>query len=146
MDFDKLAEMMIHDEDEVFQIYQDINGNWTIGIGYNLSANGISKNISRMLFKECLDEFISDLCLIFIDQSYFAFPSNIQMVLFNMRFQMGYTGFRRFKKMIRAVKVYDWHGMIREMKDSVWYKKYTSRAERLIVLVQEVIHEKERNS
>ena len=143
MNFDKLTDMMIQDEDEKFQIYQDDNGNWTVGIGYNLSANGISKNVSRMLFKECTQEFLGDLSLIFIDQTYFAFPSNIQMVLFNMRFQMGYTGFRRFKRMILAVKVYDWYGMIREMKDSIWYHKYTSRAERLIALVEEVIDEKE---
>ena len=84
-----------------------------------------------------MNEIITDLNLIFIDQSFFAFPENIQMVLFNMRFQMGYTGFRRFKRMIACVKVYDWAGMIKEMVGSNWYRNYTTRAERLIKLVEQ---------
>ena len=136
MGFDEVIKMMIRDEGEKYQVYQDDRGNQTIGIGYNLSSRGISKNISRQLFKECANEIITDLNLIFIDQSFFAFPENIQMVLFNMRFQMGYTGFRRFKKMIQNVKIYNWNGMIKEMIDSQWYKNYTTRAERLIKMVE----------
>ena len=134
---DKLIKMMIEDEGERFKPYLDDNQNVTIGIGYNLTGRGISKKISRMLFKECMDKIITDLNLIFIDQNFFAFPENIQKVLFNMRFQMGYTGFRRFKKMIACVKVYDWVGTIKEMIDSNWYRNYTTRAERLIKLVKQ---------
>ncbi len=139
MNYEKLLEMMITDEGERFKVYTDDRGNQTIGIGYNLSSRGISLAISRSLFKECRDEVLSDLVLIFIDQGFHSFPEQIQMVLFNMRFQMGSGGFRKFKKMIAAVKVYDWQEMIKEMKDSQWYRNYTTRAKKLITRVKDVV-------
>ena len=138
MNYNDTIEMMIQDEGEKFQLYVDTTGNATIGIGYNIARNGISKHISREIFKECFHEVIRDLDLIFIVPGFFAFPDQIQTVLFNMRFQLGYQGFRNFKKMIVAVQQTNWPEMIKEMKDSRWYRNFTNRADRLIEKVSEV--------
>jgi len=140
MNYDIVEKMMIKDEGIRYQLYEDSKMNTTIGIGYNIERNGISKKIALDIFKECYGEIIRDLDKIFIDQSFLTFPENIQMVLFNMRFQMGYRGFRLFKKMIKAIKKQDWQEMIVEMKDSRWYNKYRLRANRLVDMVQEVIN------
>ena len=58
------------------------------------------------------------------------------MVLMDMRFNLGYEGFRGFKKMIHAVHVDDPAEMIRQMKDSLWYHQLPGRAEDLIRMVE----------
>lgn len=63
-----------------------------------------------------------------------------------MRFQLGKEGLKSFKKMIEAVKVLDYDGIIREMLDSLWAKKQTpERANELVGLIYEAKQESERN-
>jgi hypothetical protein len=57
-------------------------------------------------------------------------------VLVDMRFQLGDAGFRKFKRMIRAIRREDHVGMIREMRDSRWYRQTPERAEDLIRMVR----------
>ncbi|MEA2061034.1 MAG: hypothetical protein U9P10_11105 [Thermodesulfobacteriota bacterium] len=40
------------------------------------------------------------------------------MVTMDMRFNLGYDGFRKFKNMIKAARQQDFHSAVREMKDS----------------------------
>ena len=140
MNYKATEQMMIDDEGETFILYKDSRGFWTIGIGYCIEKRGISKKMSRMLFREVYNENIRDLDHIFTDVGFHTLPDNIQMVLFNMRYQLGYTGFRGFRRMIQAVKKYNWEEMIVEMKDSKWYHNFQDRADRLIALINEEIN------
>lgn len=63
-------------------------------------------------------------------------PESAQRVLVDMRFNLGYQGFRKFKKMIKAVKQQDFHTAAREMKESPWYHQVGARAERLTKMMQ----------
>ena len=53
-----------------------------------------------------------------------------------MRFQLGYSGFRKFKKMIKAVKENKWLKAQNEIRDSKYYNQVTKRAERVIKLLK----------
>ena len=133
MDYDRLKKLLIKHEDEKFKPYKCTAGKLTIGIGHNLDDKGISKAVSDLLYKEDITEVIEDLHNIFND--FESLPENIQLVLADMRFQLGSSGFRKFKQLINAVNNHNWVEMIKQMKDSNWFKQVPNRANDLINMV-----------
>ena len=138
MNYPAIEKQLILHEGEKFMPYLCKSGKTTIGIGHNLTDGGITKEMSRFIFKCDLQACVDDLQRIFPGQ-FDTFPDTIQHVLIDMRFQHGHTGFRGYKKMIPAVRKLDLVGMVREMKDSVWYHKFPGRANRLIKMVEDFI-------
>jgi lysozyme len=64
------------------------------------------------------------------------FPQSIQSVLISMRFQLGRTGFRNFRKMIMAFRDWNFAEAIVQMRDSKWYEQVPTRANELIKMVK----------
>jgi lysozyme len=133
MNQNKLEAMLIEHEGERFKPYLCSAGKTTIGVGRNLTDKGITQEESRILFKNDIRECAADLPSIFPEFS--NLPKGVKMALMDMRFQLGPYGIRKFQKMIRAVNSGDWVGMISQMRDSLWYRQVTSRAEDLIKLI-----------
>jgi len=59
-------------------------------------------------------------------------PEEVQRVIANMMFNMGYTRLSKFKGMKRGVDARDWNAAADEMVDSKWYRQVTNRADRLV--------------
>lgn len=137
MDLDKLKQMIVLHEGKKLWPYRCTAGKLTIGIGHNLEAKGISNAVADLMYEEDIKEVIDDLHIIF--ESFDNLPEQIQLVLADMRFQLGGYGFRKFKKMIKAVNNSNWKEMIVQMKDSRWYKQTRNRAIDLINLVMECL-------
>ena len=135
MNHRKLQNMLISHEGFSRLAYKCTAGATTVGYGRNLDSLGVTKCEATFLLDNDIRRCTADLLSIFPDQ-FESFPENIQMVLIDMRFQMGYRGFRKFKKMIAAVKVQDWPEMIIQMKDSRWYRQVPGRAEDLIQMIE----------
>jgi lysozyme len=94
----KIEDQLITHEGERLVLYRCTAGKSSIGIGHNLTDNGITQEMSRFIFGIDLQECIIDLSQrVFLGQ-FEDFPEDIQHVLINMRFQLGHTGFRNFKK------------------------------------------------
>jgi lysozyme len=107
----------------------------TIGIGRNLETNGISYTEAIFLLKNDISRSESDLKKIF--PNFNNLPYHIKEVLVNMRFQLGPSRFRSFKKMIDAVNAWDFEKMKTEMMDSKWAKKDTpERAMELVAFIE----------
>jgi len=136
MKLTNVQEMLINHEGYRRFPYKCTAGATTVGYGRNLGSRGISEDDALYLLNNDIRDCTADLLSIFPDQ-FESFPENIQLVLIDMRFQMGYRGFRKFKKMIAAVKVQDWPEMILQMKDSKWHKQTPNRAEHLISMVKD---------
>ena len=136
MDHKKLKKLLIEHEGIKYAPYKCTAGKTTIGIGHNLDEKGVSKAVVNLMYEEDVAEVESDLEAIFGD--FDALPEQIQLVLADMRFQLGYGGFRSFKRMILAVKGRNWPGMIVQMKSSDWYSQTPRRANDLISMVLEV--------
>jgi len=98
----KLAEQLRKHEGLRLKPYHCPAGKLTIGIGRNLEDKGISE-------KEA-----------------------VQLVLVDMRFNLGPGRFRHFKKMIAAVNDQDFGRAAAEMKDSRWYTQVGQRARTLV--------------
>ena len=136
MNLEKLTTMLVEHEGEKLFPYVCPAGKTTIGAGRNLSDKGISQEESRFLLNNDIKECFDDLQTIFIYQ-FEKFPEAIQHCLIDMRFNLGYSGFRKFKKMIKAVNDRNMEEMIIQMRDSAWYRQVTSRAEHLIKMMKE---------
>ena len=64
-------------------------------------------------------------------------PPEIQGVIIEMCYQMGYSGFCKFKKAIANMKDKNWKGASEEMLDSKWAKQTSNRANQLADIVRE---------
>jgi len=132
----KIEEQLIKHEGIRLTPYWCSRGYLTIGVGRNLEGKGITEAEAIHLLNNDIKICIQDLLAIFNGQ-FKTFPENIQMVLIDMRFQLGHSGFRRFKKMIVAVKNCDWDGTIKEMINSKWYNQVKGRADNLISMIKD---------
>lgn len=137
MDLKKLKQMLIKHEGKKLWPYKCTSGKLTIGIGHNLDAKGISNAVADLMYEEDIMEVINDLHKIF--ENFNDLPEQIQLVLANMRFQLGDLGFRKFNKLIKSVERKDWKEMKINMANSLWYKQTNNRAKELIGLVEQVV-------
>ena len=64
-------------------------------------------------------------------------PPEIQGVVIEMCYQMGFTGFCKFKKAIANMIDKNWKGAATEMLDSRWAKQTPNRANQLADIVRE---------
>jgi len=137
MDRQRLIFQLIQHEGLELKPYQCTAGKTTIGSGRNLTDKGITRNEAMMLLENDIDEVLADLNNN-IFSNFFMLPQNIQLVLADMRFNLGPNRFRGFKKMIAAVRAKNWQAMKAEMLDSKWAKDVKTRADNLVKLVDEV--------
>lgn len=137
MNYKKIKNQLINHEGMRLKPYKCSAGKLTIGIGRNLDDRGITNEEAIYLFYNDIVRCENDLKGLFSNWN--DYPENIQMVLMDMRFQLGGRGLRGFRLMIRAVYNRDWQEMIRQMKDSKWYKQTPNRAKDLIELVRSVM-------
>ena len=135
MHFYEVIEMLKRDEGFRQHPYTCTAGKTTIAYGRNLTDNGITESEGLYLLQNDVSDCDEDLSRLML--SYENFPHDIQIVLVNMRYNLGYSGFRSFKNMIAAFNARDYNRAAKEMKDSKWYNQVRQRAERLIKIVKE---------
>jgi len=135
----KLTNQIIRHEGVQLKPYKCPAGYLTIGAGRNLEGKGITFAEAMDLLQNDIDECTDDLSDIF--SQFAVLPENIQHVLVDMRLNLGYNGFREFKKLIQAVKDKNWQAMKENMVMSLWYRQVGDRSKNLVKMVCEVINE-----
>jgi lysozyme len=134
MDRQRLIYQIIEHEGMELKPYTCTAGRLTIGAGRNLDDKGITRQEAMTLLENDIDECLADLNNnIFPD--FFLYPETVQLVLADMRFNLGPKRFRSFKKMITAVKKQDWPKMAQEMEDSKWCGDVKGRCVNLVKMV-----------
>ena len=130
-DFRALIERIGVNEGFRSKPYQCSEGVWTIGHGLTWLTEEESLHI--------LTGRISQLHLKLLDDLdwYKDMPPEIQGILIEMVYQIGYSGVMKFKKMIANMIDKDWKGAATEMLDSLWAKQTPNRANRLADIVRE---------
>jgi lysozyme len=116
------------------KVYRCPAGKLTIGVGRNIEDKGITEEEALFLLKNDIAECEEDLRSIFSE--YDTLDESRQRVLIDMRFNLGPSRFRMFKKMIAAVKGKDYSRAAAEMKDSNWYRQVGKRAETLAKMME----------
>ena len=140
MNIQQLREQLEIDEGVKYDIYLDHLGLPTFGIGHLVtktdpeSGQAVGTPISKERVAECFDmdvqSVINDCNKLYED--FENLPEEVQQIIANMMFNMGYTRLSKFKGMKRVVDSKDWNQAADEMVDSRWYRQVTNRANRLV--------------
>ena len=140
MDIEKLRKQLEIDEGVKYEIYNDHLGLATFGIGHLVIPSDeehgkpLGTRISEERVRECFDRDVQsvlrDCKLLYKD--FDELPEEVQQIVANMMFNMGYGRLSKFKGMKAGVDAKDWNKAADEMIDSRWYKQVTNRAQRLV--------------
>ena len=146
MNIDQLREELKVDEGVKYEIYLDHLGLPTFGIGHLVIPSDeeygkpLGTRISEERVRECFDRDVQsvlrDCKLLYKD--FDELPEEVQQIVANMMFNMGYGRLSKFKGMKAGVDAKDWNKAADEMIDSRWYKQVTNRAQRLVDRMRQV--------
>ena len=146
MDTYRLREELANDEGCKYEVYLDHLGYPTFGIGHLITdddpecGTSVGTEVSSDRVQEAFD-FDVESVLSDCERLYVQFehlPEEVQLIIANMMFNMGYTRLSKFKGMKRGVDARDWNQAADEMIDSRWYNQVTRRADRLVVRMRSI--------
>ena len=139
MNLNKLQKQIMFEEGVKYEIYNDHLGYKTFGVGHLVRATdpenemAVGTKVSKMRVAEC---FEADLYVAMNDMEKFTegmeVDDNIKECVTEMVFQLGLPRLNKFKNFKQALLDGDIETAQAEMKDSLWYRQTTNRAERLI--------------
>ena len=134
------------DEGCKYEIYLDHLNLPTFGIGHLIldsdpeSGEEVGTPVSEDRVSECFNKdvhtVLSDCEKLYEDFS--TLPEEVQRIIANMMFNMGYPRLSKFKGMKAGIDARDWQQAADEMVDSRWYNQVTNRAERLVKRMRSV--------
>jgi lysozyme len=135
LDQQLLREQLIVHEGKRWKPYTDTMGKLTIGVGHNLTDNGLSDAMVMALLDEDIAEAETDLATF----SWWAGLSSVrQRALIDIRFNLGADRFRLFKQMIHAVAVGNFIGARQQLIESRWSTQVSgARRDRLQQMLAE---------
>ena len=121
--------------------YEDSEGYLTVGHGFNIEPDAIHPVVKRLLgyttypLSEVFSKFILTEVVVGIwrqlSEEFPEQPTEVRRILLNMQYQLGYTGLRKFRKTLAAIRERDYQTASEEMLDSSWAKQTPNRALRL---------------
>lgn len=110
-------------------------GKITIGHGFNIEDVGISEEESLLLLEFRINKVVGRLKDTYV--WFHRLSEKRQAVIISMAYQLGLTGFSKFKRMIRALERNDWGEAAKEAKDSRAYRQTKNRWDRQIQILLE---------
>ena len=156
-----LEDQLILHEGLRLEVYKCPAGFWTIGVGRNLEGKpltkgeqeyilgcsglepeqviatlkecGISKDEALFLLANDIDDAVADLRSF---DWYEDLDPIRKKVVIDMRYNLGPTRFREFRRMIAALAAGDYTAAAAEMVDSAWYHQVGNRGKRLVRMMQ----------
>ncbi len=130
---DDLKEMLIKNEGMELKPYQCTSDKTTIGVGRNLTDNGITVQEAELLLSNDMDGVFNDL-----DRNipfWQSMPYNVRLVLADMCFNIGINRLLKFSKMLEAMEERDFELAGEELLDSTYAVQVKGRAKRNFLLV-----------
>ena len=128
-----LQEMLIRHEGLRLKPYTDTVGKVTIGVGRNLTDNGITKEEAVEMLRHDMDAAIAEAVKNF--PWFLDLTEERQRVVVSMLFNMGLPKLKGFKNFLAAVEAQDYETASKEMKNSQWAKQVGMRAVELSILM-----------
>ena len=115
-------------------IYIDTVGKQTFGIGWNIDDRGCPYPIAQFAHEYFLAEaakYLED------NESYFSALDDVRKAaLTDMVYNMGYTCFRGFKKMRKALSRGMYTEAAKQAKDSRWYRQVGRRGPVIVKMIE----------
>ena len=131
-----LIENIKKNEGYVKMVYKDSLGIDTIGYGFAIKDLELDEDICDEILLRKLKDLEQKVNKKF---GWFKYmPPNIKDVVMEMCYQLGVTGFSRFRKTIAFLQDKRWEDASVEMLDSLWAKQTPNRAKALSVIVKDI--------
>ena len=111
-------------------------GKLTIGYGRNLTDKGITVAEADYLLSNDINEACDNIKQVFDIKALKDFNYDRHMVLVDMMFNLGLSGFVKFIKMIDAIIKGDWETTANEAENSLWFKQVGERAKRDVEILR----------
>ena len=118
-------------------VYQCTEGYDTIGYGFAVKDLKLSKKVCNIILAEKLAKLQFD-----INNKFEWFkdsPEIVRNVVTNMCYQMGISGFSKFKKTIYYLETEQYEEAADEMLDSLWHKQTPSRSQELSDVIRGLV-------
>ena len=139
MNKDLLRQELAEDEGCKYEIYLDHLGLPTFGIGHLITEDDpeYGQEVGTTVTQERVQAvFNRDIAVTLEDcfrlySGFSELPEEVQRIVANMCFNLGYPRLSKFKGMKAAVEEADWNRAADEMVDSKWYRQVPNRARRL---------------
>ena len=113
--------------------YRDTVGKLTIGIGRNLDDRGISLAEANVMLGNDISDAVRDLrCYAFWEKA----SHSRRVALINFRFQLGLSGFQKFRNTIAKLNAGDWPGAADAMLESKWAEQVPQRAKQITEMIR----------
>ena len=125
----KLIDSIKQHEGYVGIVYKDSLGIDTIGYGFAIKDLELDEDICEIILERKLKDLQSRVDLKF--NWYRYMPQEIKDVVMEMCYQLGVTGFSKFKKTIAYLQNKQWNDASVEMLDSLWAKQTPNRAKEM---------------
>ena len=127
-------------KDGKYNVYLDTLNKKTIGFGHLVLegedfSTGLTDEEADALLAKDLESKVNDARKLY-EQYKMTGGVEIQKVLTQMVFQMGYKGVSAFTGTLGAMAKGDYKAAANGMRNSLWYKQTTSRAEKLARIVE----------
>tara|TARA_R110002110_G_scaffold338227_1_gene548666 strand:- start:12 stop:416 length:405 start_codon:yes stop_codon:yes gene_type:complete len=110
-------------------VYQCSEGYDTIGYGFAIKDLEIEKDIADIILERKKEKLTKRIILAL--EWYSNSPEIVQDVVFEMCYQMGISGFSKFKKTIYYLETEQYEEAADEMLDSLWHKQTPTRSQEL---------------
>ena len=129
-----LINRLIDEEDLRLKLYVDSVGKTSIGIGRNLTDVGITKEEAIYLCNNDIDTAMNALRA---NLDYFdSLPDNVQMVLVDLCFNMGWDTLSQFHNTLAYIKAGDYVTASENLLNSLWARQVGVRAIKLADLLK----------
>ena len=129
-----LLERIKHHEGFRSKVYQCTEGYDTIGYGFAIKDLELDKDIAEMILMQKLDNLMNRIAKTFA--WWRSADSTIKDVVVEMCYQLGVSGFSKFKKTIDHLENRRYSKASAEMLDSRWAKQTPNRALELSNLIK----------
>jgi len=125
---DLLKEIKRHEGFEP-KVYKCTEGVDTIGYGFAIKDLYLDEDIADLILMRKIERLLKRIISTF---SWFEeSPKEVKFVIANMCYQLGVTGFLKFKKTIYFLETEQYAEASTEMLDSLWAKQTPNRAKEL---------------
>ena len=115
-------------------VYQCTEGYDTIGYGFAVKDLELTKDIAEKILIQKVAKLESNISKKF--EWYHTAPQEAKEVVINMCYQLGLSGFSKFKKTIYLLETEQYEDASIEMLDSLWAKQTPIRAKELSEIVR----------
>ena len=110
-------------------VYQCTAGYDTIGYGFAIKDLELDEDVAELILMKKIQKLLERILVVF--KWFKDAPDEVKFVVTNMCYQLGVSGFSKFKKTIYLLETEQYEEASVEMLNSLWAKQTPNRAKEL---------------